>query len=1040
MVQIEKRKKKGRPSKADLAARRAEAEAEADAGVSPSSAEVRRSLRRRSFRYNIIDYDEDYLDDGVSDEDDDVVVGDDDVEDDDDDDDEVEVVDDVNGDRRKRRGKKVKLVVKINNNSSNSNVRRGGKNGRVVSRRARVTSGESEDEDEREVKKRRINGGRVDEDEDEDDVDDDDVHENGENDEVDEEKDEKEEPKGREYVSGISNGDKNNTYDGNTPLPDKKQLELILDKLQKKDTYGVYSEPVDPEELPDYHDVIDHPMDFSTVRKKLANGSYSTLEKFESDVFLISSNAMEYNAPETVYHKQARAIKELGEKKFQRLRMQIERSEKEPKSEPKCEIKLELKSEQKERSYPLIKKQTKKLFYRGTQESLGTDFSSGATLATLDVPNTCGTDHVSSYERPSNNDGPVESVSFVPDNNLEKAEDAHTGKGILPKFGKKSFVVDENRRATYNISNQPEDRSESIFTTFDGDKKQLIPVGLSGEFPYARSLARFAANLGPRAWGIASKRIEQVLPPGYKHGRGWIGEYEPLPAAVFVVEHRKDPFVSRLHDVDDIRKDEKNPIVSRSLDAVNSRKDDKLLGEQAQATGHHRLNQPSSDGIMTTMFGSGGAKSLGSTICTPQQQNPFSKGSEHVMVKETESNCPSTKGQPNDRVFQQHSRFPRDSFCAENMGAKRVEPNSPSVSDQRREYVSQKQLPHDMGVVSDKKREYVTQKQLPHDMGVVSDKKREYVSQKQLPHDMGIGKKRVETNSQPTSDQKTDNVPQKQPHCLEMPTHMSSESLPKGKNFLQNLPFKQPDTNGGASDGLSNGKVVNNFAANNRVNSSSPSLMSPQLAAPAASLSQRQDQGLSDPVLVMKMLTEKAQKQQNGAIHAHNPVQARPPVPSARGDTGGPGNAAAAAASAWMSVGSAGFRPAAQNSATNRSQMSADSLHNATRMFYPQAMQPHVEYPVSAAMNFPPEKMGLPFKSFAQPPTKVGNEAQVPSRPKVFPPLVTNDLSRFQVQAPWRGPSPHTQQKQKQDTLPPDLNVAFQSSVDSQQPDLALQL
>jgi hypothetical protein len=34
-------------------------------------------------------------------------------------------------------------------------------------------------------------------------------------------------------------------------------------------------------QLPDYHDVIDNPMDFATVRKKLANGSYTTLEKFE---------------------------------------------------------------------------------------------------------------------------------------------------------------------------------------------------------------------------------------------------------------------------------------------------------------------------------------------------------------------------------------------------------------------------------------------------------------------------------------------------------------------------------------------------------------------------------------------------------------------------------------------------------------------------------------------------------------------------------------------------------------------------------------
>lgn len=34
-------------------------------------------------------------------------------------------------------------------------------------------------------------------------------------------------------------------------------------------------------QLPDYHDVIEHPMDFGTIRKKLAKGSYSELEQFE---------------------------------------------------------------------------------------------------------------------------------------------------------------------------------------------------------------------------------------------------------------------------------------------------------------------------------------------------------------------------------------------------------------------------------------------------------------------------------------------------------------------------------------------------------------------------------------------------------------------------------------------------------------------------------------------------------------------------------------------------------------------------------------
>lgn len=34
-------------------------------------------------------------------------------------------------------------------------------------------------------------------------------------------------------------------------------------------------------QLPDYHEVIEHPMDFSTVRKKLSRGAYKNLEQFE---------------------------------------------------------------------------------------------------------------------------------------------------------------------------------------------------------------------------------------------------------------------------------------------------------------------------------------------------------------------------------------------------------------------------------------------------------------------------------------------------------------------------------------------------------------------------------------------------------------------------------------------------------------------------------------------------------------------------------------------------------------------------------------
>lgn len=54
-------------------------------------------------------------------------------------------------------------------------------------------------------------------------------------------------------------------------------------------------------------------------------------------------------------------------------------------------------------------------------------------------------------------------------------------------------------------------------------------VGLHSEHGYTRSLARFAANLGPVAWKIAAKRIERCLPAGLKFGPGWVVENDLAP-------------------------------------------------------------------------------------------------------------------------------------------------------------------------------------------------------------------------------------------------------------------------------------------------------------------------------------------------------------------------------------------------------------------------------------------------------------------------------------------------------------------------------
>ena len=47
-------------------------------------------------------------------------------------------------------------------------------------------------------------------------------------------------------------------------------------------------------QLPDYHDIIKHPMDFGTVRKKLDDGLYTDLEHFEVGAAIFRNSFLEY--------------------------------------------------------------------------------------------------------------------------------------------------------------------------------------------------------------------------------------------------------------------------------------------------------------------------------------------------------------------------------------------------------------------------------------------------------------------------------------------------------------------------------------------------------------------------------------------------------------------------------------------------------------------------------------------------------------------------------------------------------------------------
>lgn len=80
----------------------------------------------------------------------------------------------------------------------------------------------------------------------------------------------------------------------------------ILDELTgpKSANFAfLFLAPVQASEVPDYHEIIKNPMDLETMRKKLNESTYSSFDDFVSDLRLIISNCLLYNAPESTAYK-----------------------------------------------------------------------------------------------------------------------------------------------------------------------------------------------------------------------------------------------------------------------------------------------------------------------------------------------------------------------------------------------------------------------------------------------------------------------------------------------------------------------------------------------------------------------------------------------------------------------------------------------------------------------------------------------------------------------------------------------------------------
>lgn len=101
----------------------------------------------------------------------------------------------------------------------------------------------------------------------------------------------------------------------------QNQLTLIknfISTIEKDRNAYIFLEPVDyvGMGLPDYPEIIKHPMDLSTIKKKINDSKYNTIEEIYKDIQLIWDNCKTYNMEGSDVYKMAQYCEKFTKRYF----------------------------------------------------------------------------------------------------------------------------------------------------------------------------------------------------------------------------------------------------------------------------------------------------------------------------------------------------------------------------------------------------------------------------------------------------------------------------------------------------------------------------------------------------------------------------------------------------------------------------------------------------------------------------------------------------------------------------------------------------
>jgi bromodomain-containing factor 1 len=103
-----------------------------------------------------------------------------------------------------------------------------------------------------------------------------------------------------------------------------------LTKVKRNGNAGPFLEPVDPVKLniPDYPSKIKHPMDLSTIRKKLDAKMYQTPNEFDADMKLMFENCFTYNPEGSPVFIMGKALEMYYDKEIAGMPQEVTRKKK----------------------------------------------------------------------------------------------------------------------------------------------------------------------------------------------------------------------------------------------------------------------------------------------------------------------------------------------------------------------------------------------------------------------------------------------------------------------------------------------------------------------------------------------------------------------------------------------------------------------------------------------------------------------------------------------------------------------------------------